>query len=242
MNRIIIVAATKNEIAPLFSLEGFIQNGRDENKIKLTKGSLEITCLITGVGMVATAFAVTKELCQAKYDLAINVGVGGCFDRSVPMGSVVNVTSDELPEMGAEAGDHFIPVAELGIFDPQSHPFRNGKLHNHILWKVNALDALKTVHGITVNKVHGNDKSIRSLLSRVSPVIESMEGAAFMYACLQCSIPCVQIRAVSNYVEKRNRDDWDVPLAIQNLNFTVSDILFEISERFETLLSENRDS
>jgi futalosine hydrolase len=31
-------------------------------------------------------------------------------------------------------------------------------------------------------------------------------------------IPCIQLRAVSNYVEKRNKDAWNIPLAIENLN------------------------
>jgi futalosine hydrolase len=45
-----------------------------------------------------------------------------------------------------------------------------------------------------------------------------MEGAAFFYVCRQLNVPCIQIRAVSNYVEKRNRDAWNIPLAIKNLN------------------------
>jgi futalosine hydrolase len=48
--------------------------------------------------------------------------------------------------------------------------------------------------------------------------IESMEGAAFFYACRQAGVPCMQIRAVSNYVEKRNRDNWQIGLAVKNLN------------------------
>jgi len=31
-------------------------------------------------------------------------------------------------------------------------------------------------------------------------------------------VPCMQIRAVSNYVEKRNLDAWQIGLAIKNLN------------------------
>jgi len=45
-----------------------------------------------------------------------------------------------------------------------------------------------------------------------------MEGAAFFYACAMAGVPCMQIRAVSNYVEKRNRDAWQIGLAIKNLN------------------------
>jgi nucleoside phosphorylase len=53
---------------------------------------------------------------------------------------------------------------------------------------------------------------------RLHPQVESMEGAAFFYACKQMDVPCIQIRVVSNYVEKRNRDNWNIGLAIKNLN------------------------
>jgi len=57
------------------------------------------------------------------------------------------------------------------------------------------------------------------------PVTESMEGAAFFYACKQAGVPCLQIRAVSNYVEKRNRDAWQIGLAIKNLNSFAAEFL-----------------
>lgn len=31
-------------------------------------------------------------------------------------------------------------------------------------------------------------------------------------------IPCAQIRSVSNVIEKRNREGWNMALAIKNLN------------------------
>jgi futalosine hydrolase len=45
-----------------------------------------------------------------------------------------------------------------------------------------------------------------------------MEGIAFHYACKQAKIPFLQIRAISNYVTPRNKSEWEIPLAIQNLN------------------------
>jgi len=45
-----------------------------------------------------------------------------------------------------------------------------------------------------------------------------MEGAAVLYCCEQLGIPCLQIRSVSNYVEPRNRNNWEIALAISNLN------------------------
>ena len=47
-----------------------------------------------------------------------------------------------------------------------------------------------------------------------------MEGAAFMYACLVHGLPFAQVRAVSNVVERRNRDAWKLTEAIANLGAT----------------------
>ena len=44
-----------------------------------------------------------------------------------------------------------------------------------------------------------------------------MEGAAFFAGCNKAD-QFMQIRAVSNYVEKRDKSKWNMPLAIKNLN------------------------
>jgi len=77
---------------------------------------------------------------------------------------------------------------------------------------------LKKVKGITVNTVHGNDVSIEKVKQLYHPVVESMEGAAFFAACTGTKGNSVQIRAISNYVEKRDKEKWQMPLAIKNLN------------------------
>jgi futalosine hydrolase len=52
-----------------------------------------------------------------------------------------------------------------------------------------------------------------------------MEGAAFMYACVLTGVPFAQVRAVSNLVERRNRDAWRMGEAIGNLGVVAMRIL-----------------
>ena len=87
------------------------------------------------------------------------------------------------------------------------------------------LAALPAVRGITVNTVHGNDRSIADVVARCRPQVESMEGAAFMYACLINDVRFAQVRAVSNIVEKRNRGAWRMADAIRNLGTAALAIL-----------------
>jgi futalosine hydrolase len=76
-----------------------------------------------------------------------------------------------------------------------------------------------------VNTVHGNEVSVSKAFERYHPITESMEGAAFLLACAEAGVPGAQIRAISNYVERRNREAWNIPLAIQNLNKTALEII-----------------
>jgi futalosine hydrolase len=87
------------------------------------------------------------------------------------------------------------------------------------------LPSLRAVNGITVNTVHGNDDSIARTTRRFSPDVESMEGAAFMYACMVQSVPFAQVRAVSNMVERRNRAVWKLDEAIAHLGAVARQIL-----------------
>jgi futalosine hydrolase len=52
-----------------------------------------------------------------------------------------------------------------------------------------------------------------------------MEGAAFAYACRLGGVPYAQVRAVSNVVERRNREAWQIEQAIRQLNETARRIL-----------------
>jgi len=204
--RILIVAATEFEVE---SLKSKVESQNFESS------ALNLQFLITGAGMVATSFALGKHLATNKYDLAINLGIAGSFDRSIALGDVVEIDEDTLAELGAEDDEEFITIDKLGF----------GESSFKSTYALPAQFNLRKTNAITVNTVHGNDASIYKLGSRINAQIESMEGAAFFYACRQMWVPCMQIRAVSNYVEKRNRDAWQIGLAIKNLNTFASEFL-----------------
>jgi len=205
--RILVTAATLEEVD---SLKAKILRADEATGAM----ALDFELLITGVGMVATAFALAKHLSANKYDLVLNLGIAGSFDRNIKLGEVVEISQDTFAELGAEDDKEFLMIEQLGF--GRSTYFPSTKMANlyHLFNNFN----LKTVSSITVNTVHGNEDSIKKVVDRVNPQLESMEGAAFFYACQEMNVPCLQIRAVSNYVEKRNRDSWEIGLAIKNLN------------------------
>jgi futalosine hydrolase len=164
--------------------------------------------LITGVGMTATAFALGKTL-NNTYTQLLNLGIAGAFDREIPLGALVYIHKETFSELGAQDKEAFLTIDELGFGSStiECMPV------NHRL-----LSGLAKGSGITVNTVHGHTESIRKIAMRLSPTIESMEGAAVFYAAQQTGTPCIQVRSISNYVEERNKAAWKIGLAIKNLN------------------------
>lgn len=173
--------------------------------------------------MVATAAWVSRRLAEQRVDLAFNVGLCGSFRRSLPPGTVVHVVSDRLTELGAEDDESFLTVHELKLLGEEEAPFEGGAIVNRN--PPPAISLLQDANGITVNTVHGNVRSIRSIVGRHDPDVESMEGAAFMYACAIAGVRFAQVRAVSNVVERRNRDAWRVSEAIHALGRAAIEIL-----------------
>jgi futalosine hydrolase len=205
--RILIVSATAAEVGR------FHAHGHD------------LHLLVTGVGMVATAVHAAQALAREKYDVVLNFGVCGSFDPALPPGSVVHVVSDCIAELGAEDGERFLTIHDLQLLDENAFPFRRGRLVNDAPPANAVLAALPAVHGITVNTVHGSQRSIENVVGRLRPQVESMEGAAFMYASLIAGVRFAQVRAVSNVVEPRNRDAWKLKEAIDNLHVAAMDII-----------------
>lgn len=222
--RILVVTATDPEVSVLVRKLGRARQQR-ERLAEYDCADRAVHVLTTGVGMVATAAWCSRELSESRYDLALDVGLCGSFDMALVPGTVVHVVSDCLPELGAEDGDRFVSLEELGLEDRLDARFGCAELRNPAPPKIGALDRLPKAKGITVNTVHGHQRSIAAVVERLHPQVESMEGAAFMYACLMHGVPFAQIRAVSNVVERRNRGAWKVQQAIDALGETAFEVL-----------------
>jgi futalosine hydrolase len=196
--KILIIVATENEIQPFL--------GSNIHK------SYPIDILVTGVGMVSTAYFLTKKVKENTYSLLLNVGIAGSFHENVPLGTVVRVKEDCFCELGAQNDNEFLTLKELNL--GEIHFQDNSETFNSLP----SINNMQAVNGITVNRVHGKESSIKQIIKQFSPDTESMEGASVFYIAEQEQIPSLQIRAISNLVEKRNKANWNIPLAIKNLN------------------------
>ena len=206
--RVLVVAATDAEIAPLAG----------------SHARRGIDFITSGVGMVATAARVSRALAIDEYDLALNLGVCGSFNPAFPPGTVVHIVSDCIAELGAEDGDRVLTLDEMNV--PGQSRFANASAFSSA-----TLAALPRVSAITVNTVHGNEESIakdRGAWNFI-PTWRAWRAAAFIYACCQATgVRFAQVRAVSNVVERRNRQAWKLEPAIENLTRTACAILDEL--------------
>jgi futalosine hydrolase len=214
--KILIVSATYLEIEPLLLQFSFEKEVNQKLK-RYSYNNHEIDVLVPGVGMTCTAYWMGKTLNSKLYDVAINLGLAGSFDDNLTIGETVHITSDQISELGAEDGDSFLSLIDMDLIEDEDYLLNHGKMKNTIPIQNQVIDSLEKVNGITVNTTHGAAISIQKIQELFQPQVESMEGAAFFYACLLEGITCTQIRTISNKVEKRNKDNWDIPLAVKNL-------------------------
>lgn len=220
--KLLFVVATLPEIQPLLDRVGMRFNEQSGN-YEGSYGTHQLSCRITGVGMVSTAFQTTLAL-QQPYELVINAGICGSFNSNLPLGAVVQVYEDNFSELGAEDGKGgFLSLSELSL------PGISKITNLYSLSENQVLHELPRVNGITVNTTHGENASIDAVFKRLHPFVESMEGAAFMLVADQLRFHYLQVRAVSNYVEQRQRDNWNIPLAIANLNDTLFRFISSLS-------------
>jgi futalosine hydrolase len=217
--KILLVVATQNEVEPF--LLSYPQTLNDYHSV----GSNEIKVLVTSPGILATSVNLCLSLHAQMPDLVMNVGICGAINRDLVLGEVIRIDSEALGDFGAESKDGFIPAENLGLINSDEYPFNKGKIYADGNDLLDGLKQLKSQHGITVQKVHGDVNSISTLLTYFPEAeVESMEGAAVFYASKKLAIPCCQVRSISNYVEVRNREKWNIPLAIETLN----DFLFRV--------------
>jgi futalosine hydrolase len=196
--QILLIAATPNEI------ELFI------NKYA------NVDILVTGVGTPATLYHLQKRLHQLDYDFVVQAGIAGSFSTDIALGETVVVKQDTFGDLGAEEKRMYTPYFTSGLINGHEFPFANGWLMNPTTLPKNM--ELRAVKGVTINKVSDSFLQKLQLVDSFDAQIESMEGAALHYVCLQEEIPFLQIRSISNYVGERDKSKWSIKAAFENLN------------------------
>jgi len=200
---ILIIAATEMEIKPLMTAHE------------------KADYLIAGVGSPATVYHLLKKIALKKYNLVLQVGVAGSFDETLKLGEVVLVNADCFADLGAFENNQFHSLFDLNLNDSDAFPLTKGWLKNEF----EKIKGLKYVKGITVNSLTDEANKVSLFKQKYQAEIESMEGAALHFVCLQENIPFLQIRGISNFVGERDKSKWQLKAAIENSNHAALKII-----------------
>ena len=220
---LLLIAATSAEIQPVID---FLE------KRNFTLQSFHAEILVTGIGAVSTTYLLTSSIGKRKPDIIIQAGIAGSFGQK-KAGEVVTVEQDAFGDLGAWEKDQFKTIFDLKLLEDNQPPFSNRVLINPYQ-KLLFLSGLEQVRAITVNEISTDIKRIEWYKQNLSPAVESMEGAALHYVCLQENIPFLQLRSVSNAIGERDKTKWKLPEAISNLNKKLILLLNELSQYNET--------
>jgi futalosine hydrolase len=211
----LIVAATAKEINP------FIKYYRTSEK-------LNTDILISGIGLTATAYHLSKQINLKRPDLIIQAGVAGSFDKQIKPGEVVLIKQDTIADESVVELEKLKTIFDLKLVPQNQFPYKNGWLINPNMDLIKKTK-LKAVKAISVNQISVSKQTIDFYRKRFDPAIESMEGAALHYVCLMEKIPFLQIRSISNHIGERNKKNWDMKASIKNLNNELIRILNSIT-------------
>ena len=182
--------------------------------------------LISGVGIASSMYHIQKRLNQIDYDVVIQAGIAGTFTDKLNLGETVIVKQDTFGDIGIEEKEKFNTVFKMGFANENEFPFENG-------WLINPHKSLNTlklplVKAVTVNKVSDSFLQKKQLIETFDADIETMEGAALHYVCLQENIPFIQIRSISNHVGERDKSKWKIKDAVNNLNIETEHLIKEL--------------
>ena len=201
---ILVVAATAKEISPFINLT--------------RSGSLtDVDILISGIGLTASTYHLSKQLALKKYEVVIQAGVAGSFDLAIGLGQVVAVKQDAIADQSVVELEKLKTLFDLDLVPQDQFPFTKGWLVNPGKELLKATK-LKIVKGVSVNQISTSRQMIKFYRETFDPVTESMEGAALHYVCLNENVPFLQIRSISNYIGERNKNKWNMMDSIINLN------------------------
>ena len=211
----LLVSATKTECTPIL---------REMIDCKIVSPHLysgilqgqSVDILISGIGAIFTTFRLTQTLMNRSYNRAISMGIAGSFADDIPLEEVVQITEDCFADLGIDNNGTFLNLREAGLSDTDN---------DHILNSSPTPSLHRKVRGITVSTATGSQKRIDELIRRYHPEVETMENAAFFYVCRNMHIPFASFRAISNRVEPRNRENWCITQAIEQIGNAVRHVI-----------------
>ncbi|MFA4957337.1 MAG: futalosine hydrolase [Candidatus Methanoperedens sp.] len=203
----------------------------------VSKGSLHGRSILfshCGIGKVNAAHSVTLLLEHQKPDILILFGIGGAYAEA-GVGDVVIAVNENYGEEGVMTPVGWKPMEFTGFPLLKNdleyfNTFAMDKKLSQLAIKASKDIGLKVHSGnfITVSQCSGTRKTGEIIRERFNGICENMEGAAVAHICAKYKVPMIEIRGISNIIEDRDLNKWNIPLAVSNCSKAVNEIVRRI--------------
>lgn len=204
-------------------------------EVESTKAFLEhhvsvkekIEILITGVGLTASTYSLTKSILTQRPKFVLQAGICGSLDSFLLPGDLVVVENETIGDLGVVEKAGFTSLFDFNFMNKNQEPWVNGQLPNNLslLRQTN----LKIVNGVTVNEITTDLQRIEFYKNSLQANIETMEGAALHYVCLKEKVPFLQLRSVSNFVGERDKQKWMLKESVLQLNIELQKMIIKLA-------------
>ncbi len=195
--RTLLVSATKIEAEQIIKT----LNMNKVSPFLYSSNEFDTNLLVTGIGSVATLFAMLTHRDIAMYDIFINLGIAGAYSDDIKIGNVYNINSDSFVDIGLNTDTGFKPIFNTEFNNAYNRLINNGKIYNTSEIPL-TFKNLKKLKGATVVEPEKRKPQEED--------VETMEGAAFMLVAKHYKKPFVQIRGISNIIGITKRKDWNI--------------------------------
>ncbi len=192
------------------------------------------TVVVGGIGRTNAAAATTEVIVRGAdgpgdgIDAVLSAGVAGALpDSALTLGEAVVATSCVYAEEGLLAPAGFLDMAGLGFslgdFEGNVVP-----VDRRLLGRLERRYRAGPI--ATVATCSGTDAAARAVVRRTGAIAEAMEGAAIVHAARRLGVGAIELRVISNTTGDRDRQQWDLPGALEALGEAVRAALAMIRE------------
>lgn len=200
---ILIISATEMEVE---AIKSWWETNEEQYPL------MQIKFVVTGIATSMTILNLTKKLLKNNYDLVIQLGIAGTYQDALPVGKVVAVLTEIHGDVGYEDIDG--SIHSLDAFSSVEERV----VTNEYLKGLVTTDIPKVI-SLTVDLSSGTNSTVERRKWQYNADIENMEGFGLHLVANDLRIPYMQVRAISNIVEERNTENWEIPRALKNLKF-----------------------
>ena len=187
-------------------------------------GIRPVVLIETGIGAVNTAQALTVALQEISPEFVLQIGIGGAYlSGGLDKGDLALATEENYGDLGVITHTGWSPADEIGIpvLSTDRDYYNTYPLDPALVARAQHIleqSGECAIQGpfVTVQQCTGREDIGNELAARFNAICENMEGAAAAHISTLYAVPFLELRAISNLVEDRNKDAWDIPRAVQN--------------------------